>query len=216
MCKRCLHTKACCLDFDQRALDLPYCFCVAAMGQHFPLLLVRKSLKNAILAKRALELPPPSKDQTLTLGPIHTGREQAHLWAILLMLLASSVNTPICNNRFHLVSLRVRIQCGLGLGVLALPDQNPWICTWRTCFFSQGRLLDMTDSATVPYALFSVWQMVGGLLVAVAVPLLKKYSAIWIHAVDKLTVNGTKDDKECLESQALRTARERGEDETVT
>ena len=38
-----------------------------------------------------------------TADPIHTGCEQANLQAIPLMLLASSVNTPIDNNRFHLL-----------------------------------------------------------------------------------------------------------------
>ena len=37
-----------------------------------------------------------------TVGLIHTGRALANLQAILLMLLVSSVNTPIYNSSFHL------------------------------------------------------------------------------------------------------------------
>ena len=33
----------------------------------------------------------------------------------------------------------------------------------------------MTENVNVPYGLFSVWQMIGGLLVAVVVPILRKY-----------------------------------------
>ena len=39
-----------------------------------------------------------------TWGPIHTGGEHANLQAIPVMLLASSVNTPIHSIRFHLLA----------------------------------------------------------------------------------------------------------------
>ncbi len=42
--------------------------------------------------------------EVIVIGPIHTGREQANLRAIPLMLLASDVNTPICNSRFYLLA----------------------------------------------------------------------------------------------------------------
>ncbi len=42
--------------------------------------------------------------QWFTTGPIHTGHEHANLRAFPLMLLASNVNTPICNSRFHLLA----------------------------------------------------------------------------------------------------------------
>ena len=34
----------------------------------------------------------------------------------------------------------------------------------------------MSDNPNVPYSLFSVWQMVGGVLVAFVVPILKRYT----------------------------------------
>ena len=43
------------------------------------------------------------------------------------------------------------------------------------CILS-GRLLDMSDNPNVPYSLFSVWQMIGGVLVAFVVPILKRYT----------------------------------------
>ena len=48
------------------------------------------------------------------ISPIHTGRERANLWAIPLKSLASSVYI-IIHNRFHLLALRLCVQCGLGL-----------------------------------------------------------------------------------------------------
>ena len=34
----------------------------------------------------------------------------------------------------------------------------------------------MSDNPNVPYSLFSVWQMIGGILVAFIVPILKRYT----------------------------------------
>ena len=34
----------------------------------------------------------------------------------------------------------------------------------------------MSDNPNVPYSLFSVWQMIGGVLVAFVVPILKRYT----------------------------------------
>ena len=44
-----------------------------------------------------------------------------------MMLLASSVNTPIDNNKSYLLVLRVRVLCELGLRLLLLrvPDLIP-------------------------------------------------------------------------------------------
>ncbi len=42
--------------------------------------------------------------QPQSMRPIHTGREHAILQAIPLMLLTCSVDTPICNSRFHLLA----------------------------------------------------------------------------------------------------------------
>ena len=56
-------------------------------------------------------------------SPFHTGFENAKLPAILLILLASSVNTPICNSRFHLLACGPRVLCGLGLTVFCTVGQ---------------------------------------------------------------------------------------------
>ncbi len=59
-----------------------------------------------------------SKLQMLTaLGLIHTGRVHANSNANPLMLLTCSVNIPIYTHRFHLLVLRVRVQCGFGLRI---------------------------------------------------------------------------------------------------
>ncbi len=67
--------------------------------------------------------------------PIHTGREHVELQAILLMLLASSVNTPI--HRFHLLALAPGVQCGLTF--------------WHNCvFMTAGTLKTDKGSSLVP------------------------------------------------------------------
>ncbi len=45
-----------------------------------------------------------------------------------------------------------------------------------TCASFAGRLLDVTENPNVPYGLFAAWQMIGGVLVAIVVPLLKRYT----------------------------------------
>ncbi len=62
-------------------------------------------------------------------GPIHTGCEHANLWANSLML-ASSVDTPIRNSRFHLLAFspaQVQIQYfGQGAPVEFWSQGGPW------------------------------------------------------------------------------------------
>ena len=67
--------------------------------------------------------PPPTGS-----GPIHTGWENANLPAIPLMLLASGVDTPIRNSKFHLFAFAPSIQCGLGRPHMA---KAHWIAGWR-------------------------------------------------------------------------------------
>ncbi len=83
---------------------------------------------------------------TRTKRPIHTGREDTNLPAIPLMLLASSVNTPIRNSRFHLLASAPQVQCGLGpecVVTLALSAAKTvqHKQTWSTGFKPQASLV---------------------------------------------------------------------------
>ncbi len=80
-----------------------YARCACCVGQRALLLYSRdrtRRKRNAGVFQQALEFTGDGLVKRAS-GPIHTGREPANLRANPLILLPSSVNTPIHNSRFH-------------------------------------------------------------------------------------------------------------------